>query len=169
MRGLVARLKSGSITTSSRPPCPVDVRFGNPGLNDADTVVPLALTITIVPAFCVTTIRPSGKNAMPHGLDRPDDSTVAFTGAVGEAGVDVDACTTPAILRSPDAADPPPQADGNANKEMAANAPVTIRASLGLTCCIRTYSIARFNFESCCNPQCIKHPNRPIRIIGRIN
>ena len=65
------RAKSVSVMTSSRPPCPAETRLGKVGLKGAETVAPLALTITIVPAFCVTSMRPSGKNASAQGWSNP--------------------------------------------------------------------------------------------------
>ena len=60
---------SGCSTTSCRPPWPCTVTSGSPftGLGSSK---PLATTLSL-PAFSVTSMRPSGRNASDQGCSRP--------------------------------------------------------------------------------------------------
>ncbi len=80
---------SGSIATSSSPPCPSARTFGTPA-SGSDSF-PLGSTIRSRPGRSVTRMRPSGRNASAHGCSSPR-ATVSTRNApsiedgVGERG-----------------------------------------------------------------------------------
>src|SRR5678816_2588371 len=76
--------KSGSRTTSCRPCAATDFTPGTPA-SGADTT-PSGLTIRIVPAFCVTRILPSGRNAIAHAPVSPPAIVCVANGGDGFAG-----------------------------------------------------------------------------------
>ena len=75
MRWLLANC--GSSTTSSRPHWPTASTAGKP--SSAAEMRPSAVTMRKAPAFSVTSMRPSGRNATAHGWARPAATVTGFS------------------------------------------------------------------------------------------
>src|SRR5678816_1809848 len=94
--------KSGSSTTSCRPCAATDFTPGTPA-SGADTT-PSGLTIRMVPAFCVTSRLPSGRNAIAHAPVSPVAIVCVLNGDDALAGRGASVCPGKAGLGSGDCA-----------------------------------------------------------------